>query len=440
MNHDRDHSAEEAAETELERQVATLLREAGTSFTTDPGPLADSGLRYGRARLRRRRAATAAAGLAVAAVGVAVAIGVTVTGGGLPDEKTPAPPADTDVEDGQGMLQTLIGLLPEDVGVRGASAEGPDMTASPYATLTIDSDTGPAELTVRLTQWYTSDWRSEAGCPDLVHVCYDAQLSTGGPVDTSLTWYEDADTPVDPDGPPRLHTEAWLEGETSWSDETPGMWQLAVSVTGDGEAEDDAPLSQEDLSAIAAAPVWDDLRKTVDERWAPATDSAGTTEDDAEDTEDASADMAVAPDRVRSTFRELAPSGSEIRDLPLEGDGSVAFHVGPEDGPARVGVHLSPPGTGDPAASAWTGCETNGLLDNGSTVYYCETEGTVEAAGGKGGAGQSPFTVMVMVLYPDSAELRIHAQAAPGDTELAGLTPEDVTEIAVADEWHAMFE
>ncbi|MFI7276555.1 hypothetical protein [Streptomyces sp. NPDC049879] len=437
MNHDRDHSAEGAEETELERQVATLLREAGAPFTTDPGPLADSGLRYGRARQRRRRAATATAGLAVAAVGVAAAIGVTVSGGGPPDEDTPAPPADTVIEDGQGMIDTLTGLLPEGVRVRSASAEGPNMTASPYATLTVyNGDAGPQVLTVRLTQWYTSDWAAEAGCRGVRGACMTWERPDGSIV-SDLTWAEtDAGEHADPADPPHPDTEAWLEGETSWGDENPGMWQLAVSVTGTGSTLEGRRLSEE-LGIIAEAPVWDDLRKTVDERWAPRADTDRTT---GEDDEDTSADMAVAPDRVRSTFRELAPSGSEIRDLPLEGDGSVAFHVGPEDGPSRVGVHLSPPGTGDPSASAWTGCETNGLLDNGSTVYYCETEGTVEAAGGKGGAGQVPFTVMVTVLYPDDAELRIHAQAAPGDTELAGLTPEDMTEIAEADEWHALFE
>ncbi|MCU4747929.1 MULTISPECIES: hypothetical protein [unclassified Streptomyces] len=430
----------------FEHELSTMLRQTGEGFEPDPLRLAEGGLRRGRTRVFRRRAGIVAGAASVALLSVG-AVQLTGGGQGTPVAATP--------ENSEEMIETLSAMLPEGVEVTSSEAESPRGLETPSIHLTLrDSVPGEVTLGVTLHRWAIEDFRVEAGCvvPDEPGYHCSQQDLDDGSVLTHLRW----DWHGMEDMPDMTTWNATLEKEGPFED-VPSMRSVSVDLDKDlsriADPDSYQPLLDEDqLAAIATAPVWQQVFDLVD-------DTQGAPADDDFDPEMVN----VAPEVLRDLFRDLAPERLTVTDGVWEEEeapGEVSLVVDDGDGPAYVSILLwasyEPYEPYDPGMGyfdSWDDVELseeeravldelddcrNEPVDDGTDIRLCDL-GPSE--------GDPTGIWSASVVFPDGGMVDITVTNMPGleDDDVVSrpdspLTMEELREIVLAPEWRDLFE
>ncbi|KAB8158902.1 hypothetical protein FH609_019880 [Streptomyces sp. 3MP-14] len=415
-----------AETTPFERELAARLREAGSRFEPPvPGVLAEHGLRRGRARLWRRRAATVTGALAVA--GIAVFAAQLPGGTGRADDRggdgTPAAAAvpETEAE----LIAAFTELLPEDVSVSQAQAVGVDRSGDPGVSARVSTGDVTFVLSVTLARWQTDDGSFAAGCVEAHSAagmrCEEAQLADGAVrtlLETEQTSEEDG---LGKAGVYPSWT-VWVESPTRWGREE-GMRQLSVTLTAEdpGAYPESAvpPLNEAELIGISEAPVWEGLFDRAD-----ALHGAPEEFDDTTGSGPDEITVDVPPADLQALFRELAPEGLDVTDVPSSEPGSASLAVGNGTDVADVDINTYPPGSfGDDGDLGQAPACVSEFLEDSTRVDICP-------------AGASERGIYADVYYPDGASIDIYVVPRAGS--MLPLSKEALRAIASAPEWPAM--
>ncbi|CAL9476030.1 hypothetical protein SUDANB171_02931 [Streptomyces sp. enrichment culture] len=431
----------------FEHELSTMLRQTGEGFEPDPLRLAEGGLRRGRTRVFRRRAGIVAGAASVALLSVGA---VQLTGGG---QTTPV--ADSPPENSEEMIETLSSMLPEGVEVLSSEAESPRGLETPSIFLTL-RDTVPGEVTLGVTlhRWATEDFRVEAGCvvPDEPRYRCSQEDLDDGSVLTHLRW----DWHGMEDMPDMTTWNTTLEKEGSFED-VPSVRSVSVDLEKDlsrlGDADSYEPLLDEDqLTAIAMAPVWQQVFDLVD-------DTQGAPGEDYFDPEMVN----VAPEVLRDLFRDLAPGRLTVTDdvrEEEEGPGEAYLVVDDGDGPAYVSIQLwasyEPYEPYDPSMEGYfdswddldlTPEEREALEEFGCANERVDDATHVELCDLGPSEGDPAGIWSASLVFSDGGMLDITVSNMPGledDDSVSRpdspLTMEELRELVVAPEWRDLFE
>ncbi|MGK5531311.1 hypothetical protein [Streptomyces sp. URMC 129] len=374
---------------------------------------------------------------------------------------------------GDELIEALTALLPEDVEITGSEGEGLDVTADPYASLRVGDGSGGAWLDLGMYRWATDDWRADSGCavwesPEEDGGTCEETVLPDGSVLSLVTWEWDEE------GIPEEGVEPWsgrswdvyLEGPGGSGLEEPGGRAVSLSLSKDFTESGDAdayvpPVDIDELAEIVQEPVWQEVLDAADEQYGPPEDWS----------EVPSSDIPAA--ELRATFRDLAPEGLDITDGEDDEPGWASLTIDDGTGPAHIDITAWDAGwgtdgaaaaaeegdgsalvgevivddaaieleaglSGDLAVEDWaqplpTGegpdCDTE-VLDDGTEVTSCTWPSTGE---------EDPVALWwAAVSYPDGSSLDITQSDDTGDNT-APLSLEELTEIATADEWRALF-
>ncbi|MGK5531309.1 hypothetical protein [Streptomyces sp. URMC 129] len=421
--------------TDLEREFGAMLRRTGNGFQHDAQHLVEGGMRRGRARLWRRRAGVLGGAVSAAAVAVAA---VCLPGLGGDSQVTAAPP-----ETGQDMIETLTAMLPDSFSVSEVQgAAGPATTPDPHVALVVDSQSsGSFTIELELTRWQTGDWRADAGCSTWDTeggiACGETELADGSLlVSRSMEFTEDGMPVEDSAAGGPVADRSWGVGLAAPSGpEAAAEGFRSVSVTVSRSATEDSsdvpdepPVDLSLLEEIIQDPVWQRVLDQVDTEYEAPEAFAGWT-------------SSVESAELVAMFRDLAPSGLEIRETGDSYPGSAGIEVSDGRSTAGISINVYEPGSFSeadvPGADAVGGsgdgavddsdCETAATLPDGTTVLQCP---------------QDAGSWMIDVYYPDGSSLDITQSAElSGEAEEndAPLSLEELTEIGSAPEWRTLF-
>ncbi|TDC72348.1 hypothetical protein [Streptomyces hainanensis] len=424
---------------EFEREFGAMLHQAGGGFQPDSQVLAEGGLRRGRIRLWRRRAAMVTGAAAVAAVAVAA---VQLPGGGGGGENV-FDVADTP-ENRSDLIATLTAMLPEGLEVTDSMAFTPTETGDPSVSLSFGEGPGDLTLDVSMLRWQAKDWRSEAGCWEILdpetESCEETELDDGSVL--SFEWMSFSDAELGAEAPdadareinpfegeegavPFSHYQSWratLESPTSWGPEAEGLRQIVVSLdsTGEGAADPgvEPPLSQDLLEEIAQAPVWGDVLAVADAEHGAPDEWLDLTTSDSE----------VPGDQLLSIFGELAPADLEISEEEPRETGTASLTVGRGEASAQLGINAYDSGFGlDSGPTDDPSCEVREPHENGTQIFLCDYA-----------LEDSLSQYFVDVYYPNGASVDFQLLFEEG----AGspLTLEEIGEIAGGQQWQDLFD
>jgi hypothetical protein len=418
----------------------------------------------GPARRRRpKRLALTAAIAAVAPVATASAIQPSYAS----DESTAAATPVT----GDELVAALTALLPEDVEITESEAEGVDTTGDPWAWLTAEDGSGGTSISLNTTRLPMDDWRDFSGCqswgePEDGFTCEDTELPDGS-ILSLLTWeYEEEGDPAEGTESYRGRSwEAWVEGPGGAAIDGQGYRSVSLTVDKDltGVDNPDAyqpPVTLDRLAEIAQAPIWQDLLDEADERYGAPVEEEWPEEDFGY--------AGIPAEDLRATFRELAPAGLEITDGPDAEPGWTTLLADDGRGPALIDITA----WGTDAAEGWledvpaepdAAFELEATLETDEaaiepseeeiwaegTEPVCEetelADGTQVSACDWPVSEGDPYAVSwVDVTYPDGNSISFYQSNDPtGESEPARadlpLSLDDLTEIATADQWRALF-
>ncbi|MDT0342053.1 hypothetical protein [Streptomyces litchfieldiae] len=411
----------------------------------------------------RRRVLLAAAIATAAAATMAAAAPTQAAVGQTPGTVGEAPAAEVPVT-AQETIDALTAQLPADLAITGSDGEGLETTDAPYAYLTADDGAGEVSLSLDVYRWATEDWHDIAGCqgwgePTEGFTCEDTVLPDGSIL--SLVTTEDAYAGSDEEGDEPYHDitwQAWLESPGGSGLEQPGGRAVVLSESKDLLGLEDPasyapPLDLDQLAEVVQSPLWQDVLDEADAQYGPPDDGDLPVSD-------------IPSADLRAVFRELAPEGLEITDGTDEDPGYATLQVDDGEGPGLVEIT---------AWEATEGTEEEGMASEDSELVAsyeelelvtedelvaeeaeaeaseptCEDttlpDGTTVSACEWPAGEDDPYVLnWVDVVYPDGSSLSVSAVNSPDwETEPvradAPLSVEELTEIATADQWRALF-
>ncbi|WP_182607144.1 hypothetical protein, partial [Streptomyces alkaliphilus] len=334
----------EEPDTEFERTLADMLRRTGDGFRPDTPKLMEGGLRRGRARVWRRRAAVMTGAASLAAV--------TVAAISLPGADGPGPAADVP-RTAEDMVETLVAMLPEGVGVEGSEGYGPDTDPEPAALLDLEDGPGLLQVTLSLgrtpegmegdtplgcAEWEGPEWEGEKV------ECEERRFADGSVL--SVTSRETVVPSVDVPGGEGFATrtlEALLQGPGGPDGEGPGSRRLLFSLTKDVEEPEELegyafPVNRDTMEEIVLAPVWQEVLDGVDVRYGPPVEE---DEGDEGEWEPPSAEKAA---EVRDHLAGLLPDGVGMTEHPGEPMFLPGVLLDDGQGAVRADIDFGPEG------------------------------------------------------------------------------------------------
>ncbi|WP_062207337.1 hypothetical protein [Streptomyces sp. NBRC 109706] len=364
---------------------------------------------------------------------------------------------------GEELVAALTELLPQELEITDSFGSGLDEGPDSNAWLSVEDGSGGSTLDLSVYRWSSADWHEIAGCQGFGEVdegftCEDTVLPDGS-ILSYVTW-EFADDGASEEGAEPYHDkswEVWLEGPGGEGLDEPGGRTVLLTESKDlsGVADPDAHvplLSQQQLTDVVLAPVWQQILEAADEQYGPPEDWEGGAPSD------------IPAAELRSIFRSLAPEGLEITDGSDEEPGIATLTVDDGEGPALVEITAFDAGYGEdfggaeeetvaidepsavPPLDEWAieepvdepvdepRCEDS-VLDDGTELSVCDWPA---------GAEDPTAISWAVITYPSGASIDITAyNTADWDADPtrgdAVLSADELAEIVVADEWRALF-